>query len=229
MQRMIPTLSGLLLLSFAATVRGQGYPVVGSQPMSISIYDHASTAAEGYLRGAADLERADGQWLLNYSQACVNMGEAHRRGIENHATSVRSWFQLREENRLRRAAERRPLNVSPGQAYTTKPIKKAAPAQAASVHLDDDGRLEWPAVLRSRAFATDRGQVEAVLARWFGGKHLSLADRETLQAARGSMLVELKSQIQLLPTPDYLAAVKCINTLTGPDATSVASGELAAE
>lgn len=224
MQRMIPTLSGLLLLSFAATVRGQGYPVVGSQPMSISIYDHASTAAEGYLRGAADLERADGQWLLNYSQACVNMGEADRRGIENHATSVRSWFQLREENRLRRAAERRPLNVSPGH----QPVAKKA-AQPIPIQITRDGQVEWPSVLRSEEFTVDRVRVEAVLARWASGRHPTLADREALQGAQRSILNDLKSKVRELPPPDYLTAVRCARALKNLEASCVATGYLAAE
>lgn len=220
------TLAGLVLMAFAAAAHGQGYPAIGSQPASISVYDHASTAAEGYLRGAADLGRAEGQWMLNYSQACVNMGEANRRGIDNHAASVRNWFQLREENRLRRAAEHRPLNVSPGQ----QPVaKKSVPARPAAIQLTRSGQVDWPSALRGAAFAADRTRVDAVLARWASGRRPTLADREALHDVHCSMLTELKSQIRELSAPDYLTAVRCAKALTKLESSVVATGYLLAQ
>jgi len=223
---MIPLISGLLLLAFAAAARGEEHSVIQTQPPASFSPWWASTIAEGYFRGLADLERADGACFLNYSQGIVNLEEARRRSIENHAAEVRTWFQLREENRRWRAAERRPLNASLAQA----PAKKAAPAgPVPTFQLAADGSVEWPSALRGSAFAAQRAQVESVLAARARGRHASSAELERLRKIRQAMLDALKLQIRELPTLEYLAATKCVKTLTDPNLAITQSERLAVQ
>ena len=67
---------------------------------------YSSTAAEGYLRGSADLTRAIGQFNLYTSQAAVNGQEAYSRMIDNHRKQALASWEVRQMSRSRRAAER---------------------------------------------------------------------------------------------------------------------------
>jgi len=57
------------------------------------IYNNASTAGEGYARGAADVIQAQGQKNVNDSQARINNQDAYSKAIDNSTKSVNAFWE----------------------------------------------------------------------------------------------------------------------------------------
>jgi hypothetical protein len=60
------------------------------------IYNSASTAAEGYQRGMADVIQAQGDRNLSNSQAAINLTDARSRQIDNQVKSVNAFWEKKD-------------------------------------------------------------------------------------------------------------------------------------
>jgi hypothetical protein len=128
---------------------------------------HASTAAEAYLRGHADLLRAHGEWLYLAARAAKTAQEAYRKAIDNHKYRVLTRFELQESNRAHRKAMRGPaLTMAEARAWAresaTKPLSETQLDRAT-------GAIAWPYLLRETQYDNYRLQLEELLARRAAG------------------------------------------------------------
>ncbi len=68
----------------------------------------ATTPAESYSRGIADLIRSGGHYNLSTSEAAVKAAEARKYEMENATDAIDTYFRIRQLNREYREANRRP-------------------------------------------------------------------------------------------------------------------------
>jgi hypothetical protein len=152
------TLSALVLIGASATrATGQSY-VTGYVPYAGGGYGgyyggyHASTAAEGYLRGRAELLRASGQASLYYAQALTEREVARRQYLENRML----YLQYRDERREALAQyyeQRREAARQRVQEWKQRTAEEAAA---------DEVAIDWPSALSGTDYAAIRREIEAL-------------------------------------------------------------------
>ena len=123
-------------------------------------YNHASTAAEGYLRGQAAAVQAYGQANYLHSLAAVNYAEAYRRQIENNRLYVKTYIENREEvYKYRERYTRPPLTKEQWQEFSSRALPdRLTPEQYSN------GKLVWPHILRMDAYKPLRERIDVLVA-----------------------------------------------------------------
>jgi hypothetical protein len=174
-------------------------------------YHHASTAAEGAARGMADVVRSQGEANLSNSAAAINYGIARSNQIQNRSAWTSTYFQMREENRRARAAERRPRAtmadlVRYAQAGKPKPL---SPSELDLI----SGAVQWPMWLQIGDYAHGRAELEKVFASRASIGTISPADYMKVREVTTAMLGQLKGQIRDVPPAQYTAAKRFIESL----------------
>jgi len=180
-------------------------------PATYGEYHHASTAAEGGLRGMASVARSAGAYNLQTSQAAINMTEAQSNYIKNRDEATNTYFQMREANREYRARERGPrptMEALVRYAQAGKP-KRLSPSELDSVA----GSVSWPTLLQTDRYAKSRTQLEKLFAKRAEQGVISYEDQAQIAAATKAMLAELKGQVREVPQMDYIAAKRFIENL----------------
>lgn len=153
----------------ACPARSQDYAYRNTNNGTPVIQHHASTAAEGYLRGLADLWRSWGDYNYETSLASINNEEAERRELENSLARVTTRYQRRELSRQYRFGSRKKGDsqdqnlaspVSLRSAPTHRPAKRLTPD-----HFDPIAKtLIWPPLFYDEPFAEQRTQLDHLLA-----------------------------------------------------------------
>lgn len=180
---------------------GGGYPV----------YTHASTAGESYARGMADVVRSQGQANLNNSAAAINYSIARSNQIKNREAWTSTYFQMRDENRRARAAERRPRAtmedlVRYAQAGKPKPL---SPSELDVV----SGAVRWPMVLQVDTFADGRAELEKIFASRASSGTMGFSDYMKVRQVTTAMLADLQKHVRDIPPQEYLAAKQFLQSL----------------
>lgn len=172
---------------------------------------HASTAAEGYMRGVASVITAQGQYNLLSAQAAAIGEEARRANIHNHRLAVETGFAIRKINRESRAAERGPRASAEELARLAK---AGAPARLTAEQLDmATGRIAWPAALLGDEFAAYRAEIEGLFYQRASSGRLQADQQQRVDLAAGAMLALLRDQITDLPAMQYTKARRFIESL----------------
>lgn len=172
---------------------------------------HASTAAEGYMRGMAAVIQAQGYYNVLTAQATVLHEEARRSNIENRRQATQTAFEMRRTNREARAEERGP-RATPEQI--ARLAKSGAPARLSAEQFDAaTGRIAWPAALLGEEFAAYRAEIEGLFVQRASSGGLETAEQERVDQAAGAMLAILKDRITELPAMDYTKARRFIESL----------------
>ena len=172
---------------------------------------HASTAAEGAMRGAGDLIRSGSVANLNNSEAAINMTEAAKRGMENRQQWTDTYFQMRDANRQYRAAERGPkmtMEQAVRLAQSGKP-DALSPSDLDSV----DGGISWPMMLQSPKYADYRAQLEGLFSKRAELGGISTDDYFMISRSTRGMLDQLKTEVRTAPPAEYMAAKRFIESL----------------
>ena len=186
---------------------GDSYGGYGGYP----VYSRASTAAEGAARGMADVVRSQGEANLNNSAAAINATVARSNQIQNRAAWTSTYFDMRAENRARRAAERRPRAT---MADLVRYAQAGKPKQLSPSELDVvTGAVYWPAFLKGEDYAKSRAELEAVYARRSSSGAVSAADYVKVRGVTNTMLAQLKGQIKEIPPAQYTVAKKFLQSL----------------
>ena len=124
-------------------------------------YNHASTAAEGYLRGQAAAVQAVGQANYLNSLAAVNYADAYRRQIENNNLYVRTYIANREEVFKYRERYTRPaLTKEQWQEFSKSALPDRLTAEQYS-----NGKLVWPHILRMDDYKPMRERIDVLVAK----------------------------------------------------------------
>ena len=136
-----------------------GYRCYPAPPIYVASPRHASTVAESYARGHADMVRAHAQYNLLSSQAMLNLAEARRREVENHLTRIEARFKAREINKKYCRGERDTRSVQHSVAkqksrfgvLTTVSSRKSSVAAEERIWTDSTGQFTVEAVFAGLA------------------------------------------------------------------------------
>jgi len=162
MKTRVLTLAAVALTAVATTSVAQQNNVALTPINNWNYQHHASTAEEGYFRGAASVIQADG--LANYSNslAAVNFQEAYRRQLENSRLYVQVFLERREM--VRQYLDR--YGDHPPTRETLERVAKAAlPDRLTADEYDPmTGKLVWPHVLRDAAYEPFRLRIDELMA-----------------------------------------------------------------
>ncbi|HID76782.1 MAG TPA: hypothetical protein EYP56_12400 [Planctomycetaceae bacterium] len=172
---------------------------------------HASTAAEGYLRGSGDLIRAWGQYNLLTAEARRAYAAARHQEIVNRQEEVHAYFSLRDYNRRKRAANRRPR---PTEEQLRRIAASARPRPLSPKHVDwITGRIQWPGVLLASHYEPFRAGLDRAFALRAAQGEIDPVTLAEAKRAAHQMLEELKSHIREMPSQEYMAARRFIESL----------------
>lgn len=190
---------------------GDGVVVGGGYPFK------ASTPAESFARGAADVIRAQGEFNRMTSEAAINWQEAKARAIVNSRDYVDAYFRNRQANRDYRRAERGPRPTAEDLERYAQAMK---PTPLSPSELDMlTGRVNWPILLRADCFTPMRAEMEELLDRWAVANNLGQLDRfgtnQHLAVRRAASQMEevLRQEVRNLAPQDYTAAKRFLRSL----------------
>lgn len=190
---------------------GDGVVVGGGYPFK------ASTPAESFARGRADVIRAQGEFNRMTSEAAINWEEAKARAIVNAQDYVDAYFKMRQANRDYRANERGPR---PTQEDLERYAAMNRPTPLSPSELDElTGRVNWPILLRDEQFTSLRTELEELLDRWAVARNLGQLDRFgtkqhlAVRETTDRMEEVLRANIRDLPPQDYTAAKRFLQSL----------------
>jgi hypothetical protein len=168
---------------------------------------HSSTAEEGIQRGYADIVRSQGMANLLNSKAAKEWEQARKDYIDNRLRATQTYFEMRRVNEDYRASQRSsPLSM---EAYV-RLARQQAPDPLSTSQLDSlSGAIGWPAALRKEQYGPLRQQLDKLFQQRAGG-HL---DYQAIHDACTEMIALLKNELNTLPSNEYLAAKKFLESL----------------
>jgi len=200
------------LANVQPTYYGYGYrhPGYGVVPPG-RWYHHASTAAQGYLDGSANLIYSQGARNVLDAQAALIYAEAQSAMIANREQATETYFAMRAANRDARAAERGPRPT---------PTDLARMAKIGKPHLLDanqvnhaTGEVSWPRLLLGEEFAVFRAEMESLLAQRAVCGKLDRDEQQHLGQTARALQANLEQQIREVPPMDYIEAQQFIKSL----------------
>jgi hypothetical protein len=161
------------------------------------------------MRGQAEMIRADGEHLLNESKASINFEAARSRAIDNAYKFAQNYYARRKLHDEFMAARRaaRPRKTTP---YQQTAYRRAEATQLSPV----SGLIRWPGLLRAEDFSAARAQLDRLFAERASVETGPASEHSlAVHAAVSEMQATLRTKAATLPTVDYLAAHKLLNSL----------------
>ena len=182
---------------------------IASPPVAI---DHASTVAEGFLRGEADTVRAAGEFNYNTAAAAVMVQEARSRFYENEVSKTEAYFQKRRLNEAYRAAKRSPR---PDKTLMARVSQIRTPKRLEAAQLNGPlGAIDWSAALEAPEFADCRKQLDRLFAeRAPSDSGLKSENYRQIQKAAREMGKLLSSKFRQMEQMEFLVARKFLDSL----------------
>jgi len=145
----------------SGNVDAQG-PAIAQPVANWSYVGHSSTLVEGALRGEAAVIGSAGQAIYMDSLAAINYVEAYKRAIENSVALTRAYYERREirEEYLQKYSPR----AFAGEVRK-KYIEYYQPKRLSAQEFDlQQGKLNWPHILRQQQFAPVKDQIDQIFA-----------------------------------------------------------------
>lgn len=194
----IQSVSLLVAVALAGTGFAQNAAIVPIQ--NWTYYNHASTAAEGFLRGQAAAVEAVGQAQYMQSLAAVNHAEATRQQIENQRLYVKTRLANREDvQSYKERYARRPITKEQWQEFA----KRALPDRLTPDQYSN-GKLVWPHILRMDEYAPMRKRIdELVASRTVDNSGDGSPMQRELASLVDSMKILLRQNIDTLSSSQY--------------------------
>ncbi len=177
------------------------------------VQHHASTWTEGYLRGRADLARGAGQYNYLTSIAAINYERARSARMDNHVKGIETYFEGRRVNREARALEAGPKVT---QQQLVELARKRAPQRLAENHFEPAlGKIFWPAAFDRTDFATERTEIDRLMAlRTIGEGGLGSDNYTQVKLVAERLQGKLKANIRDMSGSEYVVAKKFLTSLT---------------
>lgn len=174
---------------------------------------YASTAAQAADYGMSEMMRAQGYQNLQNSEAAKNWEDAKTLEMQNRLRWTETYFDMRKENREKRAEENGPP-VTPEQAI--RMAKMAAPRRLRSTELDPvTGHIQYPLVLTDTVFKPYRDELDPLFAhRAQTGGSLQYADYQTIQNTITKFIDALKTRVTEYPAGEYGKARTFLDSLS---------------
>jgi len=173
---------------------------------------HASTAAEGAARGAADVIQAAGAANLMNSKAAINVEQARSQYIDNRLKGTKTYFEMKQYNKDYRSANKSPR---PTSEQLFRLAKEATPKQLGPESLDPvTGQIKWPEVLMVDDFSECRETLNSLYAnRANASGKINLEQYTEIRQSTGQMRQLLKAKANDLPPQVYSQAFAFIKQL----------------
>lgn len=208
--RILMILIVVAVSSMASTAGAQGWWGYGN-PYYMD--NRASTPAESYARGMADMTRAAGQRNLLDSMAAGNFEEARSLELDNRLKATETYFEMRRINSEARAAERRPPASS---EVAFRRAQEVTPPPLTATQLDPvTGQIQWPRLLMQDRYAALRDEIDALFAeRSDAGGSIGQDTFQQLITACNDLQAQLRANIRDYLPNDYIAASKFIQSLS---------------
>lgn len=168
---------------------------------------HASTVAESYARGYADLIRSQGMYNVMSSQAMINLMEAQRRAMENRVVQTEAYFQMKQINRSYRGRGRAKRTQRQVALHARKnAVTNTEEPKRVYVHA---GGIDWPKAVQHRAFEAERKTVQLIVQRVDDcGGVAEESDKSQLAEACQVMISKLRDRVHECSPQEYVDA-KC--------------------
>lgn len=173
---------------------------------------YASTAGQAAAYGMSEMMRAQGYENLQNSEAAKNWEEAKTLEIQNRLRWTETYFDMRKENRDRRAEEAGP-RVTQEQAI--RMAKMAAPPRLGSTQLDPvTGHIEYPMILTDDRYKTYRGELDTLFAkRAASGGSIQYSDYQRIHNTVSQFIEALKTHVKDYAAGDYGRARTFLDSL----------------
>jgi hypothetical protein len=173
---------------------------------------HASTAAEGFQRGMADVIRSTGAYNLMTSQAMSNVEDARQKYISNRLYGTQTYFEMRKLNKQARAAEAGPR---PTQQDVIRYAQERAPNRLTASEVDPlTGSIAWPSLLQEDAFKTEREELEKLYGERAGRGSLTASEVMKANQLIQQMDATLQANVSKVPSLLYSPAKSFLKSLS---------------
>lgn len=182
-------------------------------------YDHASTVAEGWLRGMAAMIHARGNFWLSHAQATVMLEQAKWLKMANEVEKVRSFGIKQELLRQHKIAKRRAREVRSAEGAKKlaerrqelyREVYQLSPNQLGRT----TGVITWPEVLREEKFCQYRTQLERLFEHLVSEESSqNRGRRPAINSCVEHLRRELRREHREVEKEDYLAAQKFLISL----------------
>jgi len=210
--RVLPILCavGLAGAAFQTLTRAQDMPMGWGGGWGFQA--HASTAAEGAARGAADVIQAAGAANLMNSAAMINVEQARSQYIDNRLKGTKTYFEMKQYNKDYRKANEKPR---PTSEQLFRLAKDATPKKLTPQELDPvTGQISWPEALKSNDYSRSREELEALYAqRAESSGKLTLEQFSAIRASIAAMRETLKGKAREMPPQVFSSANTFIRKL----------------
>lgn len=137
---------------------------------------HASTAAEGYQRGMADVIRSQGQRNLDNSQAAINLEAARSAAIDNRTKATNAYWERKQIYEENMAPIREAKHAEYQASRQRVKLKTLSPEQFDTT----TGEISWPQLLQESEYDQFRQPLDQLFAEQ--GKYGVLKSDDYLQA-----------------------------------------------
>jgi hypothetical protein len=173
---------------------------------------YASTAGQAAAYGMSEMMRAQGYENLQNSEAAKNWEDAKTQEIQNRLRWTETYFEMRKENRDKRAEEAGP-RVTQEQAI--RMAKMAAPPRLGSTQLDPvTGHIEYPMILTDDGYKAYRDRLDSLFAhRAETGGSIQYSDYQAIQQTVTKFIDALKTRVKEYPAGDYGRARTFLDSL----------------
>ncbi len=146
----------LALLVTSSPTWAQSYYSTGYTPYVHSGYGfyggyHASTAAEGYLRGRAALVQAQAQASLIHSQALRQREAARQQYLANRVAKLRYY------------AEKQKLRAERKQRQREELVRRREIREQLAAKRRAESPIDWPAALKAKRYDSLRTEIESLV------------------------------------------------------------------
>jgi hypothetical protein len=205
--------------SYGSNPPGPFHQPVPPLPVELGFtQDHASTAAEGYLRGKAAVIQALGNYQLSESQAEILREQARWLNRENDLQQTAALLAQKKMWDDARIKARKDRNAQLAEGRQIANEREATVyRQAYQLSCTDidfiTGEINWPVGLKSPRFAGLRDNLQKLVQQ-----HLAYGDAQpeaAIEIARsaGQWSQSLRREISTLPRDEYTAAQKFLTAL----------------
>jgi len=171
----------------------------------------ATTAAESYQRGMADVIRAQGEAAESAARAARDRELARSQHIENQTKWLEEYNRRKRIGLAERDREQKERREASNRARHARNARRAEPPP--TTQLDPDtGEIIWPELLQSDEYKPEREQVEELFRASKESGSSSPADSEVSQVI-DVIRRTLKSHIHDVPAHKFIEADRFLKTL----------------
>jgi hypothetical protein len=196
-------------------IAGQAY-----SPWGWGVGGGATTAAESYQRGMADVIRARGEYQAQAARAARDYEAARSAYIENQTQWLAEYNQRKRIGQAQRQQEQQQRRESIDRARSARDSARAQELPVPSQIDPDTGAIDWPTVLQEPRYAEWTVKLDTLMRQWAQGQDASLLAPEVSQLA-DQLQVQLHANIRDYAANEFIAAdrlLTALQRLAGPQA-----------